>query len=124
MVMVKMTLQEFGLSYPYFGGYFPNDYKCIWTKEEIEECLGALNKEIAFDGYDFSRLKEPREVVFLGKKYLIHFGFWTDFLAFPVEESPNLYLLQNPRTRKDVDDYTNWIVKYYEQLRKKRGETT
>lgn len=116
-----MTLQQFGLSYPYFGGSFLNTGKSYWTREEIKECLTRLNDECSFDGCDFNANQTPTEIEWWGVKYLRYEGFWTKSIAFPIEPSSNLYLLDTPRTRKEVDDYTNWLVNYYLELRKENG---
>ena len=84
------------------------------------ECLIRFNAECAFDGGDFNPNQTSTEIEWSGNKYLRYYGFWTRSLSFPVEPSLNLYLLDTPRTRKDVDDYTNWIINYYLELRKEK----
>ena len=114
-----MTPQQFGLNYPYFGGTFLDIGESCWNREEIVECLKRLNEECSFDGHDFNVNQTPEEIEWDGKKYLRYYGFWTKSLSFPVEPSLNLYLLDTPRSRKDVDEYTRWLIDYYLKLRGK-----
>ena len=113
-----MTPQQFGQHYPYHGGVYVEG-ECYWAEQDIEKCLQDFNNEW---GPDFNPVQKPWDYLWWNDKYKLYWGFWTNFIAFPIEPSHNMFILNTPRVRKNVDEYTSWLINYYKKIEEDRDK--